>query len=356
METVLSHIVETRLSQEYENVATDALAFILRRNESARQGLMKLLHVILPDLPELQFRTQHSVENVRPDMWGFDGSNPRVFIENKFWAGLTENQPVNYLRYLEEYEQPSLLLMVAPKARQDTIWHELTHRLDKEKIPTEVRVTSNREIRLVHTGNERFMALTSWEEILSYVEAELEDGSGARNDLSQLRALCGAADINAFSPFAAQTLSDQRIPAFVLQLETLVGDSVNLAVDEGVLKIEGLRPSLSWEALGRYAEIPTNNKYGVWFGLHFGLWRASGRSPLWLVFSSASPWGRRLDAEANLDHWCQSQHILDVSESAHYAVAIDLPVGQEKDTVIRRIVDQLKQIYDVLKSAESDHE
>ena len=100
---------------------------------------MNLLHVILPELPELQFRTQHSVENVRPDMWGFDGGSPRVFIENKFWAGLTENQPVNYLQHLAEYEQPSLLLMVAPEARQDTIWHELTGRLHKAEIDAEDR-------------------------------------------------------------------------------------------------------------------------------------------------------------------------------------------------------------------------
>lgn len=355
MTTVLSHIVETRLSQEYENVATDALAFILKRSEAARQGLMNLLHVILPELPDLQFRTQHSVENVRPDMWGFDGGSPRVFIENKFWAGLTENQPVNYLQHLAEYEQPSLLLMVAPEARQDTIWHELTGRLHKAGIDAEDRPTSNKEIRSVDTGDGRFMALTSWKAMLSYIEIELDDGSDARNDLNQVRGLCGAADIHAFSPFAAEVLSDQRIPAFVHQMKTLVEDSVKLAVEEGVLNIEGLNRSESWERLGRYARIPTSNEYGVWFGLHFELWRENGKSPLWLIFLS-SDWGRALDAERILDPWCRSHHVYRVAESEHYAVAIDMPVGEEKDVVIRGIVDQLKAMYDVLQSAESEHE
>jgi hypothetical protein len=354
VKTVLSHIVETRLSQEYENVATDALAFILKRNEAARQGLMNLLHVILPDLPELQFRTQHSVENVRPDMWGFDGGSPRVFIENKFWAGLTENQPVKYLQHLADYEQPSLLLMVAPEARQDTIWHELTGRLQKAGIDAEDRPTSNKEIRSVDTGDGRFMALTSWKAMLSYIEVELEGGSDARNDLNQVRALCGAADVHAFSPFAAEDLSDQRIPAFVLQMETLVRDSVKLAVEEGVLNIEGVKPSESWERLGRYAKIPTSKEYGVWFGLHFKLWREHGISPLWLFFSLG--WGRALDAERILHPWCRSHHIFGVAESEDYAVAIDMAVGEEKEVVLRGIVDQLKAIYDVLQSAESEHE
>lgn len=44
METVFSHIIQKRFSQVNEDVATDALAFILRSNESALTGMMKLLH------------------------------------------------------------------------------------------------------------------------------------------------------------------------------------------------------------------------------------------------------------------------------------------------------------------------
>lgn len=96
MTTVFSHIVQRRLSQEHENVATDALSFILSQSEPARSGVMKLLRTICTQLPDLRFRTQGTVEDSRPDMWGFEGASPRVFIENKFWAGLTDNQPVGY--------------------------------------------------------------------------------------------------------------------------------------------------------------------------------------------------------------------------------------------------------------------
>src|SRR5207249_4737659 len=47
--------------------------------------------------------------SARPDMCRFDGGAPRVLIENKFWAGLTENQPVEYLRRLAGYPNPAVL-------------------------------------------------------------------------------------------------------------------------------------------------------------------------------------------------------------------------------------------------------
>ena len=97
MNTVFSHIVQKCLPEYFENIATEALAFILHSDESARSGIMKFLRGIAPGLPpSLHFHTQQTDDKTRPDMCGFDGTTVRVFIENKFWAGLTENQPVHY--------------------------------------------------------------------------------------------------------------------------------------------------------------------------------------------------------------------------------------------------------------------
>lgn len=56
----------------------------------------------------------------------------RVFIENKFWAALTENQPLPYLPYLQQLQQqsqPALLLLVVPRTRVPWIWREFLARL-----------------------------------------------------------------------------------------------------------------------------------------------------------------------------------------------------------------------------------
>jgi len=132
MDTIFSHIVQKRFSKVNEDVATDGLAFILNSSDRARSGFMKLLRGIEADLPDLHFRTQQTEGSIRPDMWGFDGLDPRVFVKNKFWAGLTDNQPVSYIEQLSAFTQPTVLLVVVPAAREQTIWRELLSRLDAQ--------------------------------------------------------------------------------------------------------------------------------------------------------------------------------------------------------------------------------
>ena len=86
MTTVFSHIVQKRFSQVNEDVATDALAFILQSSNPARNGMMRLLRGVIAEMPTLEFRTQQVEGSIRPDMWGFDEWQPRVYVENKFWA------------------------------------------------------------------------------------------------------------------------------------------------------------------------------------------------------------------------------------------------------------------------------
>lgn len=76
---------------------------------------------------------------IRPDMWGFAGSVPHVFLANKFWAGLTDNQPISYLHQLAAYPHPTILLVIAPAAREQTLWHELGRRLREGGITMDKR-------------------------------------------------------------------------------------------------------------------------------------------------------------------------------------------------------------------------
>ena len=143
MDTVFSHIIRKRLSRASEDVATDALAYILDRSETARRAFNSLLQGICAGLPELRFRTQLADGAIRPDMWGENESGTRVYIENKFWAGLTDNQPIAYLHSLARGAQPTVLLLITPKERASTLWRELSHRLQAASISvTEVEAPS----------------------------------------------------------------------------------------------------------------------------------------------------------------------------------------------------------------------
>jgi hypothetical protein len=349
MRTVFSHIIQKRFSAVNEDVATDALAFVLETSDAAKRGMMKLLRGLIPELPPLRFETQQGEGGIRPDMWGFADTEPRVFLENKFWAGLTDNQPVTYLKRLAARSQPTALLVVAPAAREQTLWRELIRRLDTEKIHISGREVPAGVALCGVTQLGPILALTSWANLLSVLEHEVVDEPGARGDLIQLRALCDAADNQAFAPASGEQLSDQRTPAFILQLGALVQATVDVAVTENALSIRGLRPQASWGRIGRYARVAGEQGAGVWIGIHFELWKAHGATPLWLVFENTG-FGRAHDLRPLIEPWAAKNHQLALPIEGGFAVALEVPVGEEQASVVRALVDRLKAIARVLET------
>ena len=84
MSTVFSHIIQKRFSGINEDVATDALAYILETSPASRRGMQNLLATCAPDMPELTFKTQQQEGSIRPDMWGYaDNGNSLRRIRRK---------------------------------------------------------------------------------------------------------------------------------------------------------------------------------------------------------------------------------------------------------------------------------
>ena len=349
MNSVFSHIVQKRFSQVKEDVATDALVYILESSAAASNGMTKLLRGILPDLPELRFKTQQTEGSIRPDMWGLANNQPLVYIENKFWAGLTDNQPVTYLKQLATYSRPTVLLVIAPAAREQSLWRELNHRLTSDCISTVVRTAAASIPCSVDTQLGPVLALTSWANVLSVLEHECADDPSARGDLIQLRALCNSADMDAFAPVSRAEVSDQRAPAFIVQMSQIVQSAVDLAVTERVLFIGGLRPQASWDRIGRYVRVSGELSRGVgaWFGIHFGLWKTHGTTPLWLIFDDGD-FGRGQEVRQLIEPWAIQNGILTATSGRGVAIAMEIPEGEEKDGVNRCLVNNLKTVAAVL--------
>lgn len=345
MSTVFSHIIQKRFSHMYENVATEALAYILESSEDARKGMTKLIRGIIPDMPQLRFRTQQMEGSIRPDMWGFADLEPRLYVENKFWAGLTDNQPVSYLEQLAEYPISTLLLIIAPADREETIWRELKRRLEGAKLTCTVQEPPSGISNLVKTELGPMLALASWTSVLSTLEYETTDDPAARSDLIQLHALCNSADDDAFKPISYSEMSDQRTPASIIQLSSVVKSVAELAVSEGKVCIDNLRPQASWDRIGRYIKLSSDplGGAGAWFGIHFSLWKAHGTTPLWIVFSRGD-FGRAQEVRPLIEPWAVQKGIFTVMNGSDISIALDIPAGEERIEVVRCLAKTLAEL------------
>jgi hypothetical protein len=281
------------------------------------------------------------------DMWGYDEAEPRVFVENKFWAGLTENQPVSYLQQLAKYRQPTILLVVVPEAREQTLWREINRRLKEAGIlPIDQETAAGGLVLSISTEIGPIIAITTWTRLLSVLELEVADDPSTRSDLLQLRALCEAADNDAFVPISSAEVSDRRTPAFILQLTSIWQACVDLAVTENILTTRGLLPQASSERIGRYVRFGEKGVV-VWLGIHFVFWKKHGETPLWLLFPEDQI-KRFPEVRPLLESWAAKEGILLTFQNDELAVGVDIALGEDKDQVVRYVVDCLKRIAGVL--------
>jgi len=378
-QTVFSHIVQTtRLSQESENVATTALCFILNERPEARKGFLRLLGGVLStEPPNLNFKAQQSEENTsqsdptespgenvrkrqareqsRPDMMGYiENENvPLVYVENKFLAGLTANQPVSYLKNLAKQPDPTMLLVIVPERRSEEVWGEMMRRLKKEGIPTKEEDVPKGIIMCAKTSlnsHEPKIALTSWTNLIASLESTTNDRA-TQNDIEQLKSLCNQEE-NAYHPIKSEELTNERTPTLVRQLNSIVKKATNRAFDKNVFHEAGKRriPGVGQDGAGSWVAIVADNSCGLWFGLHFKWWSEYGSSPLWAEFTT-SDWCRAQDVSKPLKKWADERGIFATTnqKDGHFLVAINIPHDKEEEEVILAIVERFAEIGRILK-------
>jgi hypothetical protein len=121
--SLLSHVAFRFPSQE--NLATESLVYIVGQSPVAKRALLDFIHHHLGlKLPEtVVFRSQESgSDGSIPDIIGITSDGKlAVIIEMKFWAGLTDNQPVSYLKQLPLGE-PAVFVLVGPPQRLSNHW------------------------------------------------------------------------------------------------------------------------------------------------------------------------------------------------------------------------------------------
>lgn len=163
------------MSASPEDVATRALEVLLQRSPSATESLNRLLN-------EWRGRTGPPVarwvsqvaggDDARTDLQGYDEKEQVLAIlENKFWAGLTDNQPTTYL---DRFSDPDgILVFVVPSARTALLTHELSLRLhEAEKHTADFGHAGDSHV--AHLPSGRTLAVTSWSALLGSMETAME--------------------------------------------------------------------------------------------------------------------------------------------------------------------------------------
>ncbi len=191
-----------------EDIATLSLQYLLTQSDKLNRAFTKRLadnmKIELDD--NLQYvcqSTGKSEEKERPDMAGVDKSGTEIILcEMKFYATLTTNQPVTYIRRLKDNNGKGLMF-VCPLARRTSLWAKLQELCKDMKI-------ENIDDYCVSVDGVR-LAIITWTEIIELLkQVSTSADISFTADIAQLEGYCNQMDSEAFIPFTEDDLKAQR--------------------------------------------------------------------------------------------------------------------------------------------------
>lgn len=335
MTTLFSQIVP-KFTPRLEDVAVESLGHILSKSDAARTALGQMLTAGGVEIEVTgKVRTQPSGERgERPDLSvdDMDGTE-RVLIEAKFWASLTDNQPVTYLTRLSGNE-PSALLFVVPMQRMETLWPEVC-RLSREAeyVVSPELDTGDLRSAMVDGSASRLM-MTNWAALLNAMAAQSSGDPAMLADIQQLRGLTEQMDSEAFLPLR----SEEFAPGFarrMRQLPGLIDDATDRARELGWVSTQGLARTPLTSGDGRYIKLA-----GMFarIEVNFDHWAERRDTPLWLWLYNVND----LDEEAigcRLGTYALERTGAELSDD--WVLPIILPTGVEYEAVLNAVLGTL---------------
>ena len=335
----------SRFSPHRENLATEAVAFIVNRSPAMREALTRLVGrtgIELPPLTRFLSQAGDDKGNI-PDLIGLDAMGAeRLFIENKFWAGLTENQPAGYLERLPA-EGGAVLVFVVPGKRLPIVWAELkSAAMNREKcLPNPEQLAG--DLLFARLTSSTALAATTWNAVLDSLEAAARASgeTSASADIAQLRSLCDVMDTDAFLPVRVEELTNLEVPQRLIGLADLIRDLSEQAVAMGIADSRGLLPTHRWYAAGRYLRI---GQVVAWLGIDHENSSRYGIGPLWIIFQNIEG---PIALEA-LKSWAPPRLF---EQEGRALIPLTVLPNVTREIVLDDLLRQLKELHDGLQSA-----
>ena len=331
--SLLGHLY-THIKGSAEDVATLSLQYLLSYYDSLCEGFNELIATKL--CRQFDKNTSYECQSVgddleRPDMSGTDTEgNEIILCEMKFYAGLTSNQPLAYLRRLRD-ENGIGLVFICPKDRIISLWDVLLGKCSKEKyeIIDEYCISVN--------GIN--MTILSWEEVLltlTQIANAKEKSSLA--DVDQLKGYCEQIESEAFTPFREEELGAYEAKKYkrLMYIVDRVIDS--LCADNTITtSLKGLKATPYSNGYKRFIMI---DEFRVDFRLDLEAWSDDRYidTPYWVSF--------------RVDNWETPKEFFNKVASVpstqrrmwgkeHIYLAIKVPCGVVEEDVVDSIKKQI---------------
>ena len=340
--SVLAHVILGGNLQN-EPAATQALAFILNQEPAMILAICRMLDI---EFDPGRVTAEEVDDGSRVDLTIYDSEGEaRILIENKFWAGLTDSQPISYIDKLPEKQ--SALVFIVPDKRMPTIWSEIKHRCNDRQR----NFLINKEEGVIFQAqvtNENLLSknlfLTSWKHTLSQLsdQADHAGNEQRKRDILQLRGLTNKIDGEAFLPLNQNEVSDQQTARRIMNYVDLIDAIINKLKDERIAEVKNMRSSSGFKDpyFGRYFIL--HRRFLVWLGLSFKHWKVWGITPLWLTFDEANVkksdknkfyWNDGKPAYKRIERILKDPMI--EKEGDYLYKPILLKIGSERENVVR---------------------
>jgi hypothetical protein len=281
---LLAHL-SYRLTTQHEVIVTEGLTYILQQSSICRKALHDIVLSFECELPEtLRFYSELTGENLeRPDVVGLaDDGQERFIIEGKFEAGLTDNQPNNYLTRLLP-ENDGMLLFAVPELRVENLWRELLDRAGQKFSLSNQRDLSDGS-KSVDINTHHKLGIISWENVLNgLLHPAQRQSDQIAGDILQLLSLCNRIEGESFNPISSEELTSKNLPKRHRDFCNLVDAITEKLLEANLISLKGLRATPQREAYTRYFRYGDDkSKIIASIKLDYSAWLETELSPLWL--------------------------------------------------------------------------
>ena len=338
--TLLAHVA-ARFGTGQEDLATEALNYILNSSSVARMAFVRFLSPAgLSSETRLTFRTQASgVDGDRPDLIGTNESGEETLIvESKFWATLTDKQPVAYLKRLGE-NGGKILLFLVPAKRIELIWDQLMQRVQSAELQIVMDERSTQKFPVARVEGNLVLAACTLNSALAQLMKAVEDAGEGRivSDIRQLQGLCSKLEQATFEPIRSEEISPE-IAKRITQYDSLMGDVIQqLVITQLVTDVGRKVAGTAW--YGYHITFAGLEKARLAFTVW--LWSRHAATPLWLTLPAP--------AARYLTHVKDRRPLEVVLEGQGAHVPLYLPVGVEREQVVQALVDQMERLAALLQ-------